>query len=167
MITPMRWAAVALLSSTAVPLLSPAPTQAVVITVGSAFYDVSIVDTSYDNATSVFSGLPPLGRMPWWGDANLAYDFALQVYSQLGDGSTVGYGPVFAHQMTAAQVLGILQNSNDPLDAIDVALAANATVKYAVAAPFSPLPVPGPLPLLGAAAGFHWSRQLRRRNGRP
>ena len=40
---------------------------------------------------------------------------------------------------------------------------APAPVSYALEANFQPQPVPGPLPVLGAVAGFGFSRRLRRR----
>ena len=132
------------------------------VTVGGTKYDVTEVETSYNLSSSTFQALAP-GKMPWWGNESLAYDFALQVYDALGDGSTAGYGPVFAHAHDAslAKVLGILQNTGNPLDSINDLPAASATVKYAIAS----APVPGPLPLFGAAAAFGWSRRLRQRIG--
>jgi len=151
---------VAVISSTAVCLLSPSPAEAVVVTVGGIAYDVTEVETSYNLSSSTFQAFAP-GKMPWWGNESLAYDFALEVYDALGEGSTAGYGPVFAHAHDAslAKVLGILQNTSNPLDAINDLPAASATVKYAIAS----APVPGPLPLFGAAAAFGWSRRLRQR----
>lgn len=161
MISSVRRAALALLSSTAVTVLSPAAAPAVVVTVGGSSYDISLIETSQATSTSLFSALPPQGRMPWWGDPALAYDFAVQVYDQLGDGSTAGYGPLFAHGVSGGWVLGILQSTGDPLDAIDQTPATNLPVRYAIAS----APVPGPLPLFGVAAAFGWSRRLRQRIG--
>jgi len=160
----IRWAAAALLSSAAVTVLSPSAADAVVVSVGSSSYDVSVLESSYDNASSLFATLPS-GQMPWWGDENLAAQVATEVYNQLGDGPMAGYGPAFAYGLSGPQVLGILQNTSDPLDAINDTFATGASVRYAVAsAPASaPASVPGPLPLFGAAAAVGWSHQLRRR----
>jgi hypothetical protein len=88
-------AAFAVLSGTAASLLSAAPAKAFVVNFSGSLYDVSVLETSYDSSTSSFA-LPPLGQMPWWGSQANADFFAEQVFSSLGEGSTVGYGPLFA-----------------------------------------------------------------------
>lgn len=160
----IRWAATALLSSAAVTVLSPSAAEAVVISVGGSFYDVSVLESSFDNASHLFATLPA-GQMPWWGDEDLAYQVATEVSNQLGDGPNTGYGPVFAYALSGTQIVGVLQNTSDPLDAINDRFATATPVQYAVAsAPATaPASVPGPLPLFGAAAALGWSRQLRRR----
>jgi hypothetical protein len=99
--------------------------------------------------------------MPWWGSQSNADFFAGEVFTSLGQGSTAGYGPLFAYSYNASisEVIGSLQDLSAPGSFIDSTPAASATVKYAIAT----APVPGPLPLFGAAAAFGWSRQLRRR----
>ena len=154
--------AAAVLTGTAASLLVSAPAQAAVVNVGGVLYDVTVVETSYTASTSSFQ-LPPLGQMPWWGSQPTADNFAGQVFSALGEGSTAGYGPLFAYAYNAsiAEVVGSLQDLSATGSFIDGTPAASATVKYAIAT----APVPGPLPLFGAAAAFGWSRQLRRRVG--
>lgn len=154
----IRLGALTLISATVLPILSANPAAAVVVTVGGNNYDVMISTTSYSASSNAFR-VPPLGQMPWWGDENLASDFALQVFNQLGAGWSSDYGPVFAHRATVSQVLGIAQSLTDINDQIDVSPSTSATVSYAIAT----APVPGPLPLFGAAAAFGWSRQLRQR----
>ncbi len=154
----LRVAAVAFLSSAALPFLSASPAAAVVVNVGGNSYDVTVFNTSYSTSTSVFQ-LPPSGQMPWWGDDLLASEFAAQVYNSLGTGWDADYGPVFAHGESLGQVLGLVQSVSNPLDQIDVTPASNTTVPYAIATS----PVPGPLPLFGAATAFGWSRRLRQR----
>lgn len=158
MSTSLRIAAVAFLSTAALPFLATAPAAAVVVNVGGNSYDVTVLNTSYDTSTSVFQ-LPPTGQMPWWGDDLLASEFAAQVYNFLGSGWDADYGPVFAHAESLGQILGLAQSLSNPLDQIDVTPATSTTVTYAMATS----PVPGPLPLFGAAAAFGWSRQLRAR----
>ncbi len=158
MLTSIRVAAVAILSTAALPLLSAAPAAAVVVNVGGNSYDVTVFNTSYNASTSSFQ-LPPSGQMPWWGNDLLASEFAAQVYNSLGTGWDSNYGPVFAHGESIGQVLGIVQSVTNPSDQIDVTPASNTTLTYAMATS----PVPGPLPLFGAAAAFGWSRQLRKR----
>ncbi|MEB3304577.1 MAG: hypothetical protein VKL58_00010 [Cyanobacteriota bacterium] len=155
-----RLASAAVLTGAAASLLASAPAQAVVVNVGGLLYDVTVLETSYTASTSSFQ-LPPLGQMPWWGSQPTADNFAGQVFNALGEGSLAGYGPLFAYSYNAsiAEVMGSLQDLSAPGSFIDGTPAASATVKYAIAT----APVPGPLPLFGAAAAFGWSRQLRRR----
>ncbi len=158
----MRLAATALLTGTAASLLVSAPAHAVGVNFGGVLYDVTVVETSYAASASSFQ-LPPLGQMAWWGSQSNADFFAGQVFASLGQGSTAGYGPLFAYAYNASisEVIGSLQDLSAPGSFIDGTPAASAMVKYAIAT----APVPGPLPLFGAAAAFGWSRQLRRRIG--
>jgi hypothetical protein len=156
-----RLTSLAVLSALALPLLTAEPASAVLVTVGGTDYDVTISTTSY-NASSGDFKLPPAGQMPWWGDEALASDFALEVFSQLGPGWDPDYAPVFPHGTTVSQVLGIAQSLTDINDQIDVTPAMSSTVSYAIATGQS-VPVPGPLPLFGAAAFYGWSCQLRQR----
>jgi hypothetical protein len=156
----LRAATVAFLSSAALSILSTSPAAAVVVNVGGNSYDVSVFNTSFEGNTTLFQQ-PPTGQMPWWGNDLLASEVAAQVYNSLGSGWDADYGPVFAHGESLGQVLGIVQSVSNPLDQIDVTPASNTTVTYAIATS----PVPGPLPLFGAAAAFGWSRQLRKRLG--
>lgn len=158
MSTSLRVAAVAVLSTAALPLLSANPASAVVVTVGGNAYDVTTMTTSYDTSTSLFQ-LPSAGTMPWWGDDALASEFAAQVYNALGSGWDADYGPVFAHSQSVGEVLGLTQSISNPLDQIDVTPAKNTTITYAIAT----TPVPGPLPLLGTTAALGWFRQLKKR----
>jgi hypothetical protein len=160
MFTSLRVAAVAILSTAALPFLSANPASAVVVYVGGNSYDVTTLNTTYEASTNLFQG-PPTGMMPWWGNDLLASEFAAQVYDSLGSGWDADYGPVFAHGQSIGQVLGLTQSLTNPLDQIDVTPTTNTTVTYAIAT----TPVPGPLPLFGAAAAFGCSRQLRKRLG--
>jgi hypothetical protein len=154
-----RLAVTAVRIGTAASLLASAPAQAAVVDFGGILYDVTVLDTSYTASTSSFQ-LPPLGQMPWWGSQSNADFFAGEVFTSLGEGSTTGYGPLFAYAFnaTSAEVIGSLPDLSAPGSFVDGTPAGTATVKYAIAT----APVPGPLPLFGAAAAFGWSRQLRR-----
>jgi hypothetical protein len=144
MSTSLRVAAVAVLSTAALPFLSANPASAVVVTVGGSAYDVTTMTTSYDTSTSLFQ-LPAAGTMPWWGDDALASEFAAQVYNALGSGWDPDYGPVFAYGQSVGQVLGLAQSISNPLDQIDVTPATNTSA------------------LFGVAAALGWSRQLKKR----
>jgi hypothetical protein len=155
-------------ASVALPVLAGLPASAVTVRIGTIDYDVTVFTGSYDNNNSLFQ-TAPLGQMPWWGDTSgdLASLFAQQVYDQLGNGPTSGYGPVFAYDLDMGDVLGISQSLTNPLSQLDETLAPNASVAYAIARPLLPpsTPVPGPLPVFGAMAAFGWSRRIRRRIG--
>jgi hypothetical protein len=146
------------------PPFASTPASAFTVTVGSADYDVTVFNGSYDSNPDDFQ-LPPAGKMPWWGSDMLAINFAQQVYNQLGPGPTVGYGPVFAYELSGSDILGISQNLSNALSQNDETIANNFDVNYSIATPLNSAPtfVPAPLPVFGAAAAFGWSRQLRKR----
>lgn len=166
--TSSRLAAFAVMAGTAASLISPAPAPALGVDFAGVIYDVSVLETSYVSSVNSFD-LPPLGQMPWWGSQADADFFAQQVFSFLGEGSTAGYGPLFAYATNTpiSEVIGSLQDLSTPSSLIDGTPATSASVKYAIATASAPATaaVPGPLPLFGAAAAFGWSRQLRRRIG--
>jgi hypothetical protein len=160
-------AAVLKLSATlALPLLSALPAAAVMVTIGTNSYDVTVFSGSYASNTSLFQALSP-GKMPWYTDDNgdSASDFATQVFAQLGTGPTSGYGPVFAYEVGASGVVGLSQSLSDPLSQNQESIALDTPVAYAIATPLgSPLsPVPSPLPLFGAMAAYGWAGKMRKR----
>jgi hypothetical protein len=151
-------------ATVALPLCLVAPASALTVTVGSADYDVTVFNGSYNSNSGLFQ-VPPTGQVPWWGSDILAVDFAQQVYNQLGSGPTSGYGPVFAYEVSGTDILGISQNLTDPLSQNIETIADIAAVNYAIATPLGPAPtsVPAHLPVFGAAAALGWSRQIRKR----
>lgn len=149
------------LAISSVPMLTAFPASAVLVTINTVEYDVSLFEGSYDNNSSLFQA-PPAGYMPWWSDpsGNLASAFALQVYDSLGSGSDVGSGPVFAYLYDSGtgSVEGWVQSLTDP-NAQDIRNPSrDAAVKYAIV---NPAPVPLPLPVFGAIAALHVSKRLR------
>lgn len=161
-----RVAALAVLGGAILPFLSATPAAAVVVNVGGVDYDVNSITTSASSQPSAF-GLPPLGQMPWWGDDALASEFAFKVFNQLGPGWNADYGPVFAYAFDSPlnQMLGLAQSLTDINDQIDVTPANSASSIYAIVSSGGPPPVavPAPLPLLGSAACWGWSRHFRQR----
>jgi hypothetical protein len=153
-------------ATVALPLLSVAPVSALMVTVGSIDYDVTVYNGSYSSNASLFQ-IPPAGQVPWWGNDIRAIDFAQQVYDLLGSGSTPGNGPIFAYEVSGTDILGISQDLGNLLTQYPVTIGIDDAVKYAIATPLNSAPasVPAPLPVFGAAAAFGWSRQLRRRIG--
>ncbi len=54
---PMRFAALVLLSTAALPILTTAPVAAVTVTVGGTVYDVTVLTTSYQEKPTDFESL--------------------------------------------------------------------------------------------------------------
>jgi hypothetical protein len=156
-----RLASILLLGSTALPLLTTSPAAAVVVDIGGTSYDVSVSTTTYNSSSADFQTPSSGGLMPWWGDEMLASDFAKEVSDALGPGWDNNYGPVFAYKVDTVlgQVSGLAQSLSNPGLQLDVFPTTTAPVSYAIAT----APVPLPLPLFGAAAGFGWSRRLKKR----
>jgi hypothetical protein len=101
--------------------------------------------------------------MPWWGSESIASQFATAVNNAFGFPNEDYAGPFFGHRLaTGGTSVGTCHSTifNDircgsnwgPL---------NATYTFAQADLVPP--VPGPLPLFGAAAAFGFSRKLRQR----
>ena len=155
-------------ATVALPLLSVAPASALTVTVGPIDYDVTVFNGSFNSNSSLFQ-IPPAGQVPWWENDMLAIDFAQQVYDQLGSGSTPGNGPIFAYELSGADIIGISQDLADPLVQYPETIEINAAVNYAIATPLNSAPTsgPAPLPVFGAAAALGWSRQLRKRIDSP
>jgi hypothetical protein len=144
------------------PLLTLAPASAVTVTIDSKEYDVDVFKGSYSGNEKLFQSPLQGGDMPWWGDSSgdLARRFAEQVFAQLGAGPSPGYGPVFAYERTGGTINGLAPSLSNPLSLVEEQISAGTPVNYTIARPLPPASVPGPLPLLGAAAAFGWSRKL-------
>jgi hypothetical protein len=157
-----RWIVVGCLA--ALPLLSPRPAEAIVVNVAGQSYDVSVITTSPNQAPSIFApiALNGSGKMPWWGNPNLAAAFAMEVFSGLGPGADANYGPIFAYEFTVNGVAGVAQSLTDINDqtVVDPAPSRSDLLPYAIAR--QPVAVPLPPPFLGIGAGFCYARRLRR-----
>ena len=100
--------------------------------------------------------------MPWFGSQGLARDFATAVGNQLGVGE-LGQGPLFAY--STFSLFGTVVTTVNAVNALGLTISpvpilAGASNNYAVA---REVPVPGPLPLMGAGIAFGFSRRLRSR----
>lgn len=153
--------------------LSPGSAQAYVVTVGGVQYDVTTFTGGYNQDTSNFQTAANGGVMPWWGNANLAQEFAGAVGDQLGYPNYFGFqGPWFATNISPNPgysdnvsgytiddgiLVGVLGDGNFSVT-FNYGVFAQATLYAPPAAS-----VPGPLPLFGAAAAFGFSRKLRKR----
>ena len=164
----------AISTSLALPLLDPAPSSAISVTIGSFEYEVLFFDKAYtDPGVAVNFQLPPLGTMPWFlsDGGTLASSFATQVFNLLGDltpsASPAGYGPIFAFELNGTDIQGLAQNVSDINFQQDYTIPISQNANYAYVTSIRPIltSVPAPLPLFGAAAAFGWCRQLRKRLG--
>jgi len=164
--------------------LSPDSAQALVVTVGGLQYDVTTFTGTYDANTSKFAPPAAGGVMPWVNNLTLADQFASAVQGMLGfpnDCSSSPWsvicnrepglmppsrkdGPLFFKLFYPdnTQIWHVQWKSNaNSRDEVGIVLRTD-TVTWAQATPYTP-PVPGPLPLFGAAAAFGFSRKLRKR----
>lgn len=178
--SPLRSLVTLALTSSLLSISTSTPANAVIVNLGGIDYEVLTRTASYSAEPAAFA-IPPAGQMPWWGDGQLASDFAFYVANSLGPGYSSEYGPIFAfaHDSGAATISGITQNltdSNDQLilegndalpdyDPLDPStpLSYVFAYGYAVTPPAPASSVPAPLPLLGAAAAVSWSRRIRGR----
>ena len=142
-------------------LLQANPARAVVVTVAGNQWEISSFTGNYDNDRSKFADLP-VGEMPWWGSESLATLFQAEYSAKPGSDNSL-----FAFQLSQQNIGGYFLDFVNAVGPSGVeANFTNADKLYAIAS-FVPSPppasVPGPLPILGAAAAFRASRCLRQR----
>jgi hypothetical protein len=151
-------ASVLILASTAaaIPLLAPPAVQAQLVIVDG--YEIKTVTGTF-GSTGVVDGID-LRQQPWWDNPTAAANFATAVGGQLGFGN-VGIGPFFAYASSSPfnQTASVWTASGELGSASGF---LNGQFAYASRSVVSSS-VPGPLPLLGAAAAFGYSRKLRKR----
>ena len=153
-----RTLALSIAAPLALLLNQPDAAKAININVNGTGYDVELYTGTYDANNSYF-GLPPLGRMPWWGNENFALDASDALADGLGVDATTGDGPLFAYAFIGGDVSAAYYNGG--LSQTDTTLNRTATYGWVVLTQSQP--VPAPAPLLGAAAAFSASRRLRLR----
>ena len=142
-------------------VLTAGQAQAFVVNVGGVNYDVTTFGPdSYDNNISKFALPANGGVMPWWNDQTLANTFAVALGTSLGTPNPNSNGPYFAYDSTSFIVFSLYRDANSGGGRND--LKSDTSITWAQAAPMSAR-VPGPLPALGAAAAFGFSRKLRGR----
>jgi hypothetical protein len=147
--------------ATALGVMSPLAAQAltVTLTVGGNNYDVTTLETSYSASSAI------LQSQPWWQNTALADALAGALGTQLGTPNTGG-SPYFANAVSGTPPFELV-NSIFFIDFIGVIFSNDSVgnlLTFAVLDQPAPVnPVPGPLPLFGAAAAFGMSRRLRQR----
>ena len=101
------------------------------------------------------------------GDTTNTVDpFVIAVGSLLGEPNTIfgdTFGPIFAKE---GYVFGRYYGYNGNNQIQDYGRSGSESRVWAQVAPASSAAVPGPLPALGAAAAFGFSRKLRKRINR-
>ena len=169
-----RWASLdkpALGVALAMGVLTAGQAQAFVVNVGGQDYDVTTFTGSYNANTSKFATAANGGVMPWWGDEALVNEFAIKVgfmgypTGEPFNGAQYG-GPPFAFFYTGSLVsFGYYWKIDPNIYFLTGQEFPQRVLTYAQVASATPLaaPVPSPLPALGAAAAFGFSRKLRKR----
>jgi hypothetical protein len=147
---------------------------------GYGVWDVTTFDGSYNGNTAKFAN-PPSGVMPWWGNAAKAQAFATAVGAQLGNPNFIGGatfpdygGPYFAYSFRGSPTgIEFYLNCSESTpyepcrnSGVQMGILSSAGYGYVdtwAQATLVPVSTPGPLPALGAAAAFGFSRKLRQR----
>jgi hypothetical protein len=159
----------------AMGVLTAGQAQAFVVNVEGQDWDVTTFTGSYNDNEAKFN----VGEMPWWGNESLASLFAGAVGSSLGAPNGLhatlrSWGPKFSFSACDTTCGYLAQysvelTSGSPVVTLHLepkGLESNGgrPLTWAQATPYtSPAAAPGPLPALGAAAGFGFSRKLRKR----
>jgi hypothetical protein len=160
-----RSATAAAFAAASLVSLGHQPALAVTVQVNGADYDLTIYSGSYNNQPGYFQTPANGGRMPWWGQPSLASDFAFALAAGLSPTPLPANGPLFATAYNGSVVEASYYDlstlgSTDVINE-NMPFAPGSVQSYAVLS--NPAPVPAPLPLFGAAAGFSAARRLRRR----
>jgi hypothetical protein len=137
---------------------SPASALSVTVRVDGYDYSITTFEGSYSQNSSRFS----TADMPWYGNASLAYALSTAVGDQLGLFLFGIYGPPFAYDTDIGSVFTYTYQANNVPNVISHFISKPIETAYAIISG-PPTPVPGPLPLFGAAAAFAMCRRLRRR----
>ena len=166
----------ALNAGLAVGALAAGQAQALAVNVPDyGDWDVTTFTGSYDDNTSKFAQLPAPGVMPWWGSQTAALAFANAVRNQLppsgicsacdpptAAGPFFGYGTDEPSQPIQYSYFQYLTSNPELGGAVSTFQPGSFISVWAQATPAT-TPAPGPLPALGIAAAFSYSRLLKLR----
>ena len=150
-------------------VLGAGQAQALVVNVNGQNWNVTTFTGSYNDNSFKFNTPANGGVMPWWtgslSSSSLARQFAIAVGLSLGTANPSEYsngGPFFPYYLGAGNTSVFScywrQTTQDTRCGLGSDLTSNFTWAQAELAP-----APGPLPALGAAAAFGFSRKLRKR----
>ena len=166
----------------AMPLLAPSPAQALTacasVTTTLALTDSCTIDdggTTYEISlkTDTFANAfpsPSTTNMFWWNsygdarDAMFAVDTAFGTTTNSGVSSQL-VGPFFGFlQIRSGDIVAVAKNPLALTGSYLNAHSPNVVYTWATSSVYAPsASVPGPLPILGLAAAFGFSRKLRKR----
>jgi hypothetical protein len=151
----------ALVAAAAMGVLGAGQAQALVVSVHGHDWDVTTFTGSYNDNTSKFATAANGGVMPWWGNKELAGKFSQALFDKLGAGQ---FGPQFGWRFRQTPP----HNSDPRVDYAFTATDGTLSLNNSFSAKFEhtwaqATKVPGPLPALGLAAAFGYSRKLRKR----
>jgi hypothetical protein len=139
--------------------LTTGSAQAIVVTVNSVPYEVTTFTGTYNDNIGKFATAANGGVMPWFGNSSLAEAFAAAVGQALLFPNFNGVsGPLFPFEVTPLP--SVLIWTSTPFTPTPIAAGVNVNISRTWA---QATEVPGPLPALGAAAAFGFSRKLRKR----
>jgi hypothetical protein len=145
-----------------------------------AVFDYTTFTGTYSDNTAKFETAANGGVMPWWGSSTDTAAFATAVAGGMGHPNSLGssaVGPFFAFRVESYDslwapspshvgALGIAR-SDGQIHTYDIGLLAHGVETTWAQATLVPAAgsasVPGPLPILGLAAAFGFSRKLRKR----
>ncbi|MCS5693088.1 hypothetical protein NZK33_14010 [Cyanobium sp. FGCU-6] len=155
---------VAALAALTTVVVDAGGSKAAIFTVGGQDYDVTTFSGSYNANLSKFATPANGGVMPWWGNQTLALEFSAAVNNSLGMVNNLGStGPLFAWDYNFALGVRTANYTNLGANQLGSVTFLNTSYNWAQATLVPPAPVPGPLPILGAATAFGMSRRLRHR----
>lgn len=157
--------------------LSAGQANAVVVSVGGQYWDVTTFTGSYNDHKSKFNTAANGGVMPWWPDtggwgASIAFAGALG--DKLGYPNVFNYG-AFTFTTGPAFSYGFHDSSNVANDKFYVkAIVYDKTINGLLDYNFfdktnhhvtwaQATPVPAPLPMMSVAAALYCSRKIRKR----
>jgi hypothetical protein len=157
-----RWASLAksgLGAAFVVGVLTAGQAQALVVSVpGYGNWDVTTFEGSYNAESAKFNN----DLMPWLGSKPAADAFASAIASSLGFPNYFApddYGPLFAYDDSPSLMAVAWRSPPASVLSAPIVVLKGSSNTWAQAS----VPAPGPLPALGAAAAFGFSRQLRKR----
>lgn len=158
-----RLALIAMLSATV--LSAPRSAQAFSVIFDGTAYDVEIYRGSYDNNPRHFETPANNGRMPWWGNTDLADNLAYQLAAGLSSPPYPNNGPLFASAFVNSNRGNEVVSSYFDFTSLgttnivtSAAFSRESTQAYVV----TTSPVPAPIPLAASAVCISAMRRLRR-----
>ena len=170
----------------AMPLLAPSPAQALTscasasaplgtgdsctIDYGGPTYDISLKTDTFTNAFPS----PSTTNMFWWNNTTAAVAAVSSVGAAFGTPNSLlpayaALGPYFAYEMNSFTVTAA-SNATGLVGTLGSTHLLSSSRVWATSSVYAPsggggnsASVPGPLPILGLAAAFGFSRKLRKR----